>query len=104
MKIELKFPFKIGEQDVTSVTLRRAKAKDMRVIARHGKALTAVARGEGEGLSEEVTTATLSMIASMTDLEVSTVDEIDIEDINVIAEAMNSFFPKADSNTPVIGG
>ena len=104
MKIELKFPFQMGDKTISSVTLRRAKAKDMRVIARHGKALTAVASGEGQGMSEEITTATLSMIASMTDLEVSTVDEIDIEDINVIAEAMNSFFPKADSNTPVIGG
>ena len=104
MKIELKFPFQMGDKTISSVTLRRAKAKDMRVIARHGKALTAVASGEGQGMSEEVTTATLAMIASMTDLEVSTVDEIDIEDINVIAEAMNGFFPKADSNTPVIGG
>ena len=104
MKIDLKFPFQMGDKTISSVTLRRAKAKDMRVIARHGKALTAVASGEGQGMSEEVTTATLAMIASMTDLEVSTVDEIDIEDINVIAEAMNSFFPKADSNTPVIGG
>ena len=103
MKIDLKFPFQIGDKTISSVTLRRAKAKDMRVIARHGKALTAVAKGEGQGMSEEITIATLSMIASMTDLDETTVDEIDIEDVTVIAEAMNDFFPDQPPISPKSG-
>lgn len=104
MKIDLKYPVTLDGITTTAVTLRRAKAKDMRIIARHGHALSAVASGEGGGLNEEVAAATLAMIGSMTDISDAIVDELDLDDVNAIVEKLNDFFPKADSTTPVIGG
>ncbi len=86
MKIDLKYPVNHDGKTYETVTLRRAKGKDMRVVDKFSDVL-----GRKDGTSGAVE-ATLELIAALSDTPLSAVEEFDNVDINRIAEHLGSFF------------
>ena len=79
--VTLKYPVDIVsatgvKTTLTSVTLRRIKAKDLKFMPADG---------------DKSPAKMLPLIASLTGLDISTVEEIDLEDMNLIAESLVGF-------------
>jgi len=82
----LKFPITYTPADgkpvtISALKLRRTRGKEMRLIEEVS------AKGGGE------TALMLALLASINDLPVDALDEIDAEDLIDLSEAANDFFP-----------
>ncbi|MGI8839766.1 MAG: phage tail assembly protein [Caulobacteraceae bacterium] len=85
--IEQTFTPKGGEartETVTEVTVRRAKAKDLRLLDKFPGAIT----------------QSLALIGALTGLTPLQLDELDGEDVSGLGEIVGDFFP----DTPTTGG
>ena len=83
-EIELKYPIDVegaggAKQQITSVKLRRMKAKDFQYLPRD------------EAEARKNATIMLPLIASMTGLTKEQADEIDAEDLMVIVKELSNF-------------
>ena len=81
--IELDFPIDVntdggGTLHVTSVTLRRMKAKDLKHLNR-------------EAIAEQDPAALLPLIAALTDLPLEAVEELDMVDIKKMVDTLMTF-------------
>lgn len=101
--IPLKHPFTLGERRYENVTLRRAKAKDMRLIAPHLPALMRLAEAAEGADSEEaaarkaalqfdgpVVDAMITLAATLGDLG-EAAEELDFEDLVELANRAGDF-------------
>jgi hypothetical protein len=69
IKYILKHPLKIGELDVTEVTIQRPKTKDFIAVGEHHYGTMA---------------ADAALIASLSGLPESVIDQIDIDDLSIL--------------------
>ena len=91
MKIDLKYPVTIDGKTYDSVTMRRAKAKDMRVVDEFSEQLTGKDNGAG------AISASIALIATLSDTPLNVVEELDNVDFVRIAEHLGSFFGEPDA-------
>lgn len=101
MQIELKFPVTVDGTEYAAVKVRRAKAKDMRVLARHMTALGSIK--DGGAVTEDTVCAMIDMVASLTDTPVKVVEEFDMDDLNNLSERVASFFPDSGAASMTTG-
>ena len=114
MKVPLKFPVDVDGTHYDSVTLRRARGKDMRTIAKYAPALAKISdeiearRKAGVAdpnveLSVDMVDGMLAMVSASTGLAMEVVEEFDYEDVAAIVEKSTAFFPQATSPSPDSG-
>lgn len=92
MQIDLKYPVTVGGETTASVTLRRARGKDMRRLA----PLWARPLGP-DGNPQPDPTDALLIVSTLTDTPPEVVDEMDMEDVQTIAAAAADFLPGASA-------
>ncbi len=81
--VKLVRPFKVANQMLTEVTVRRPKVRDLRAL---------------EKVREPGTTELdqgIAMAAALCDLPVDAMDEMDAADFAAISEVLGGFLPKA---------
>lgn len=76
--IELQHPIKFGDETITSLTLRRPKAKDFRSLTDMSKPFAAM----------------LDFAATLAELPPAAVDLIDVDDVPKVIEVVSGFLGK----------
>ena len=94
--ITLQYPYVHNGERYESVTLKRARAKDMRVIAQFLPAFASMQ--EGEELDPGAIDGLIAITASLSDLPDAAIEMMDFTDLSSIAKVLGDFFPQA---TPV---
>jgi hypothetical protein len=92
MQVQLKKPVTVEGKLYSEVVVHPIRGKDMRVLSQIGAEI-ADAKERGVVGPTEIEML-LRGIGSRTDLPMSVVDQFEQEDIESIADAFNSFFPK----------
>lgn len=82
-RVKLSRPLKIGDRTVTEVTIRRPKVRDLRAMEK--------AREPGSTEMDQG----IAMAATLCDLPLEAMDEMDAADFASISEAITGFLPKA---------
>lgn len=97
MRITLKTPVQIGETTYQSVTLRRAKAKDMVRIADELPRLAKLSPAEGAATADaaafdgSVVSSLITIVSALSDLPESAVEEFDFVDLMEIGNQVSDF-------------
>jgi hypothetical protein len=76
-------PLKIGDRTVAEVTIRRPKVKDLRAMEK--------AREQGSSEMDQG----IAMAATLCDLPLEAMDEMDAADFAAISEVITRFLPQA---------
>lgn len=84
--ITLKYPVNVDGLTISTVTMRRARGKDLRKIE--------TAKDGSPGFAEAI-----MIVSCLCDLPEATVDEFDAEDIAALAERSVDFLPDAAAKT-----
>lgn len=74
--VKLKYPYKYGQEEITEITLRRPKGKDLRKLP--------AAMDTGD---------ILNLAAALSGHAPSVIDEMDAEDVVEVIEAVSDFLP-----------
>ena len=82
-RVKLSRPLKIGDRTVAEVTIRRPKVKDLRAMEK--------AREPGSTEMDQG----IAMAATLCDLPLEAMDEMDAADFASISEVITGFLPKA---------
>jgi len=80
-RVKLDHPFEVDGETVEAVSLRRPKVRDLRKME--------AARSGGD-MEQSVV-----LMAALTDLPVSVIEEIDSDDFMKLSKMIEGFFPKA---------
>ncbi len=84
-RVKFSRPLKIGDRTVAEVTIRRPKVKDLRAMEK--------AREPGSSEMDQG----IAMAATLCDLPLEAMDEMDAADFAAISEAITGFLPKASA-------
>lgn len=84
-RVKLSRPLKIGDRTVAEVTIRRPKVKDLRAMEK--------AREPGSTEMDQG----IAMAATLCDLPLEAMDEMDAADFASISEVITGFLPKASA-------
>lgn len=82
-RVKLSQPFKVGEKTITELIVRRPKVKDLRALD--------AARAPGSSEMDQG----IAMAATLCDLPIEAMDEMDAGDFASISEVISRFFPQA---------
>lgn len=82
-RVKLSRPLKIGDRTVAEVTIRRPKVKDLRAMEK--------VREPGSTEMDQG----IAMAATLCDLPLEAMDEMDAADFASISEVITGFLPKA---------
>jgi hypothetical protein len=85
-RVKFSRPLKIGDRTVAEVTIRRPKVKDLRAMEK--------AREPGSSEMDQG----IAMAATLCDLPLEAMDEMDAADFAAISEAITGFLPKAPAS------
>ncbi len=85
-RVKFSRPLKIGDRTVAEVTIRRPKVKDLRAMEK--------AREPGSSEMDQG----IAMAATLCDLPLEAMDEMDAADFAAISEAITGFLPKASAS------
>lgn len=83
--VKLRQPINVGGDQVSEVTIRRPKVKDLRALD--------LARAPGASEMDQA----IAMAATLGDLPLEAMDEMDAGDFAAISEIVAGFFPKASA-------
>ena len=82
-RVKLSHPIEVGNRTIAEVTIRRPKVRDLR----------AMEKAREPGVSE--IDQGVAMAATLCDLPLEAMDEMDAADFAAISEALGGFLPKA---------
>jgi hypothetical protein len=82
-RVKLVRPFRVEERMITEVAIRRPKVRDLRALEK--------AREPGSTELDQ----SIAMTATLCDLPVDAMDEMDAADFAAVSEVLGSFLPKA---------
>ena len=85
-RVTLFHPLKVGDKTIAEVTIRRPKVRDLRAME---KAREPGSSEMGQGIV---------MAATLCDLPLEAMDEMDAADFAAISEAITGFLPKASAS------
>ncbi len=84
-RVKLSQPLKVGETTITEVTIRRPKVRDLRAMED--------ARKPGASEMDQG----IAMAATLCDIPVEAMDDMDAGDFAAISEVIARFFPQASA-------
>ena len=85
-RVKLSQPLKVGDRNITEVTIRRPKVRDLRAIE--------TARQPDASEMDQG----IAMAATLCDLPLDYMDDMDAGDFAAISEVITRFFPQAPAS------
>lgn len=86
-RVKLSHPLKVGEKTISEVTVRRPKVRDLRAMEEARKS-RASEMEQG-----------IAMAATLCDIPLSAMDDMDAADFAAVSEVIGRFFPQATAST-----